>query len=122
MTDQGGHAAAIAAQEARKQANTVWFEHPLNSHRVRVRKLGWRVAGFLVGPLAMLVAGLWANGLACLVVVVAVAFVVSDQFPSFPTWLIPIGPVWGMFTPELLERKYLRAGWRKVQPESSRGS
>lgn len=100
-----------------KKPPVIWFEHPLNGHRVRVRRLGWRIAGFLFGPIGLLVAGLWVNGIACLAVVLIVGLIVATYFPTLPTWLLPIGSIWGLFIPELLEGKYLRKGWLKVVPE-----
>lgn len=77
---------------------------------------------FLFGPLTLLVAGLWAHGLACLAAVVVVGVAAALYLPELPSWTIPVGAVWGLFTPELLERKYLRSGWLMVDPQTESSS
>ncbi len=108
-------AAASESLKADRRYEAVWFENPRTGRRVRIRVVGWGLAGFLFGPIAMLCARLWLNAVACAAIMIAGNLILEANFHAAPSYLLPtVGAVWGAFIPKLMALKYERMGWIKV--------
>jgi uncharacterized membrane protein YfbV (UPF0208 family) len=87
------------------------FEHPSNGHTEMVS--GWSALWVLLfGGLYLLFKGLWAHVLTWLILGIGLSIALAVPIPAFVVTIVYAFTIQG-----ILERQYLRKGWRAVTDE-----
>lgn len=92
------------------------FENPSNQYRETV-SASTAIWAFLFGPLYLAIKGLWVHVLVALGLCVLILVAVPIGRGGLLLCL-PITTVYAFFVPQLVAARYLRMGWKEVNPSN----